>query len=154
MHRASRWVVGYGFLPWRALGWLAGLWFIACLLAHLAWESGGFAPNSDVILVSDGWKEAVVAAEVDPSGGNPAKAWSDTGAAGQDWETFNRYAWAVDLVVPVLDVGQTAAWQPSAVRGYWGWYLWWARWGLEIAGWIVSALGVAAITGIMQRDRA
>jgi hypothetical protein len=34
-----------------------------------------------------------------------------------------------------------------------GWWLWWLRWPLEGAGWLVTALGVAAITGIMQRNQ-
>ncbi|RID92057.1 hypothetical protein D2N39_09065 [Gemmobacter lutimaris] len=122
------------------------LWTISTLLAHLAWINGDFAPNSDVMLVSDGWL-----AQLETP--NPAEAWSSKGAAGQDWESFNRYAWGLDLVVPILDIGQTDAWQPSRDRGPDGYRLWWARWLLQGMGWLVSALGVAAITGIMQKDR-
>lgn len=144
--RLALWVVGYGHEPWRALIWLALLWLTATGLSHQAWKQGDFAPNSDVMLVSDGWQAKLGEA-------NPAEAWSNKGEAGQDWESFNRYAWGLDLVVPILDIGQTAAWQPSKDRGPAGYRLWWARWVLEAMGWLVSALGVAAITGIMQKDR-
>ncbi len=142
----SRTVVGYGHKPWMALLWMIGLWFAATWLAHAAWINGDFAPNSDVMLVSDGWL-----AQLETP--NPAEAWSSKGAAGQDWESFNRYAWGLDLVVPILDIGQTDAWQPSRDCGPDGYRLWWARWLLQGMGWLVSALGVAAITGIMQKDR-
>jgi len=142
----SRTVVGYGHKPWMALLWMIGLWFAATWLAHAAWINGDFAPNSDVMLVSDGWL-----AQLETP--NPAEAWSSKGAAGQDWESFNRYARGLDLVVPILDIGQTDAWQPSRDRGPDGYRLWWARWLLQSMGWLVSALGVAAITGIMQKDR-
>ncbi|MCV2865600.1 hypothetical protein OE647_12780 [Defluviimonas sp. WL0075] len=56
------------------------------------------------------------------------------------------------MVVPILTLGQTTAWAPSTNRGAWGRVLWWARWVLSSAGWIVTALGAAAITGIIRRD--
>jgi hypothetical protein len=141
----SRWVVGYGHKPFRSLGWLLFLWLLAVWLAHMAWVSGAMVPNSDVILTSGGWQEVLGAA-------NPAAAWSAPGGAGQDWETFSRYAWAFDVVVPILSLGQTEAWAPSTARGGWGWALWWGRWVLTVAGWIVVALAAAAVTGIIRRD--
>lgn len=138
-------VVGYGHKPFRSLGWLLFLWLLAVWLAHMAWVSRAMVPNSDVILTSGGWQAVLGAA-------NPAAAWSAPGGAGQDWETFSRYAWAFDVVVPILSLGQTEAWAPSTARGGWGWALWWGRWVLTVAGWIVVALAAAAVTGIIRRD--
>ncbi|MGB5870131.1 MAG: hypothetical protein WBH04_08010, partial [Albidovulum sp.] len=59
---------------------------------------------------------------------------------------------AADIAGPVLALGQSAAWAPSPTRGPWGWHLWWARWVLSSLGWIVTALGAAAITGIIRRE--
>ncbi|WP_299554191.1 hypothetical protein [uncultured Tateyamaria sp.] len=73
-------------------------------------------------------------------------------APGRDWETFNRYAYGFDVVIPIIDFGQTDAWAPSTNRGLWGWHLWWGRWVLSVMGWIVTALGAAAITGIIRRE--
>ncbi len=53
-------------------------------------------------------------------------------------------------MIPILDLGQTDAWAPSKDSGTWGKGLWWGRWVLAALGWLVTALGVAAITGIIQ----
>jgi hypothetical protein len=143
----ERGVVGYGYKPFRSLGVLTGLVVIAITLSHLAWEAGDFAPNSDVILTSPKWVELAEDEDVP----NPAVAWSAKDSPGRDWETFNRYAYGFDVVVPILSLGQTEAWAPSTSRGIWGWALWWARWLLSSAGWVVTALAAAAVTGIIRR---
>lgn len=151
-------VVGYGFHPLRSPLWLLALWVYATSLSHHAWEAGDFAPNSDVIQNSHEW---VALAKSDAP--NPAKAWSEPPTPqqaetrrayvpGQDWATFNRYAYAADMVIPIINLGQTDAWAPSTERGPWGWRLWAASFVLTLAGWIVTALGAAAITGIIRRD--
>lgn len=161
-----RWVAGYGQDARLSLVWLLGIFLAATTIAHLAWEEGSFAPNSDVVLTSPGWAE-VTAKDCFPAETaapdclvNPAKAWSDTFTVsadvptqGADWDSFNRYGYAADLVVPFLDLGQTDAWAPSKDRGTWGWWLWWMRWVLAALGWIVTGLGVAAVTGVMQRNQ-
>ncbi|MFV1593971.1 hypothetical protein VWZ88_15560 [Phaeobacter sp. JH20_36] len=55
-------------------------------------------------------------------------------------------------MVPIIDFGQTEAWAPSTTRGPAGVILWWARWAFTLAGWIVTALGAAALTGIIRRE--
>lgn len=161
--RLQEWVVGHGHAPFRSATWLCALILLAIIPAHLAWEEGSFAPNASPILVSDGWQD------VQSSAQNPAKIWSgelapdrwsetrpDTPwqplAPGRDWETFNRYAYAADIVIPLINFGQTEAWAPSTTREAWGWHLWWLRWVFTVFGWIVTALGAAAITGIIRRD--
>lgn len=155
-HWAQQTLVGYGHHPERSVYWLAGLWFVAVWICHFAWISGDFAPNSGVIQTSHEWRQ--VAARED----NPAAVWSArirdadgqrTGyKPGQDWETFNRYAYAADLVIPIINLGQTDAWAPSTERSAWGRVLWTSSFFLHIAGWIVTALGAAAITGIIRRE--
>ena len=152
----SRWVIGYGHKPWRSLIALAFLFLTATTLAHSTWTEGSFAPNSDVILTSPAWLAVertdcipVAAPNCDP---NPALTWSNDPDGGLDWDSFNRYGYAADLVIPILDLGQTDAWAPSKDRGPFGKTLWWGRWVLAALGWLVTALGVAAITGIMQRN--
>lgn len=151
---------GYGYDPKRALFWMAGLVGIAIGLAHMTWVSGAFAPNSDVVLVSHGWRSLLTYDCLDdgpddpapvPCVKNPALAWSNDPLNGLDWDSFSAVGYAVDLVVPVLDLGQTDAWAPSKDRSSWGHAFWWARWVLAGMGWLVTALGAAAVTGIIQR---
>lgn len=140
-----RYVVGYGHRPFNSVIALCILITIAVLPAHLAWEEGSFAPNSAVVQTSPGWLGYQF-------GDNPAAAWSGDNAPGQDWETFNAFAYGVDVVIPIINFGQTEAWAPSTTRGRVGWHLWWGRWVLTSFGWIVTALGAAAITGIIRRE--
>jgi hypothetical protein len=68
-----------------------------------------------------------------------------------DWDSFSSWGYGLDLVVPVLDLGQTSAWAPSKDRGRAGWWLWWGRWFFQAAGWIVVIAFTAAISGLVQR---
>lgn len=130
----------------------------ACLassLAALAWNEGSMAPNNDLIAASDSWQLLLTQDCIPtPTPGciqNPAAAWNSPTGAGLDWESFHPVAYGVDVVVPFVALGQTDSWSPSKDRGPWGFTLWWARWPLIFAGWLVSALAAAAATGIIQR---
>lgn len=138
-------LVGYGYAPFRSVKWLLILWVAAVWLAAASWHEGSMVPNSDVILTSADWQAY-------DSRTHAGEEWAAATAPGQDWETFHPLAWGADLVIPILDLGQTQAWAPSTTRGRVGWHLWWAQWLLEAAGWIVAGLFAAAVTGIIRKD--
>ncbi|MEP5631775.1 MAG: hypothetical protein ABJP79_07840 [Tateyamaria sp.] len=140
-----KWVIGYGHAPFRVIHTMTSLIGLCWILTAITWHLGQFAPNSAVIQVSQGW-------ETVQDHDNPAKIWSETGGGGADWESFNAFAYAMDVVIPIINFGQTEAWAPSTTRGRWGWWLWWTKWFFGLAGWIVTALGAAAITGIIRRE--
>lgn len=152
-----RFVAGYGFAPGQSFLVLALLLGLAWAFACQTWQEGSFAPNSDVILVSKGWQD-LLAKDCLPLPApkdciqNPANVWSSDPQAGLDWDSFSAVGYAADLVVPILDLGQTSAWAPSKDRGPWGAGLWWGRWVFAALGWLVTALGAAAITGVIQRN--
>ncbi len=151
-------VVGYGHKPERSFYMLVVLVLIGWFLADQAWKGGDFAPTAGPVLMSEGWQTLAT----DDRIANPAQLWSDKYMAapdgtavftpGRDYETFNAVAYAVDLVVPIVSLGQEASWAPSTTRGPWGWWLWWTRWWLIALGWIVTAIGAAAVTGVIRRD--
>lgn len=152
-----RQLTGYGYRAHNSFIALALLFGFAWVLAETAWNEGSFAPNSDVILTSTEWR-SLVRRDCLPKASdgcivNPAKLWSSHGQEGFDWDSFHAAAYAADLVVPILSLGQTDAWAPSRDRGFWGGFLWWARWLFAALGWIVTAFGAAAITGIIQKER-
>ena len=105
------------------------------------------APNAAPILISRDWIEAT---QSHPE--NPAQFWSQPGQAGQDYETFNAYAYAADLLVPIVNLGQEQAWAPSTSRSPLGQIGWWVRWFTKFIGWLLTALGAAAVTGVIRRD--
>ncbi len=142
-----RWTVGYGYRPGRAL--VLALFCILGLSAvfYKTWHTGDFAPNAAPVLVSANWEKAT-----DLAPQNPAQYWATQTAAGLDWETFHPIAYAADLFIPIVDLGQESAWAPSTARSNWGWISWWLRWFAKGLGWIVTALGAAAVTGLIRRD--
>lgn len=158
-----RFAVGYGYKPFRSLIVLLFLIFTTATFSDRAWKSGDFAPNAGPVLVSSDWQrlslsEATPAkvwvGDRTPVGwqtSKPEAVWKEV-APGRDWETFHPLAYGADVAIPIVDFGQTDAWAPSTTRGIWGELLWWWRWVATILGWIVTALGAAAITGIIRRD--
>ena len=147
-------VVGYGHKPERSFYMLIVLVLVGWVLADRAWQTGAFAPTQGPVLMSESWQ----ALATDPDVANPAKVWSDRTlpdgrlSPGRDYETFSALSYSVDLVVPLVSLGQEASWAPSTTRGVWGRRLWWARWWLTALGWIVTAIGAAAVTGVIKRD--
>lgn len=143
-----RWLAGFGYQPFNAVWSLFFLIALGTFVSWKAWDTGDFAPNSDVILSTTEWQDLAE----DPSITNPAKRWSDEYSKGRDYETFSSFAYAIDVVVPIVSIGQEAAWAPSTNREIWGKILWRLRWVLTILGWIVTAVGAAAITGVIRRE--
>lgn len=142
-----RWTIGYGYRPGRAVAIAVVLIAVLGVFFEQTWKAGDMTPNAAPILVSQGWTE-ITKAHPD----NPAEVWSSPGQPGQDWETFNAFAYAADLVVPIVSLGQEDAWAPSTSRSYLGRIGWWLRWIAKALGWIVTALGAAAITGLIRND--
>ena len=141
-----KWLVGFGYRPIRALMW--ALLFIACgwIFFKATWDAGDMAPNAAPILISRDW---IAATEAHPK--NPAQFWSQPGQAGQDYETFSALAYSADLFIPIINLGQETAWAPSTSRSPLGRIAWWVRWIAKTIGWVVTALGAAAITGVIRR---
>ena len=120
MHQIFRRVAGYGHRPFRSLWAMLVLFLVTAAPAELAWREGSMAPNSGPVLVSDGW----LALASDPTQVNPADAWGNS-APGKDWESFSAIAYGLDVVIPIINFGQTDAWAPSTERQWWGQFLYW-----------------------------
>jgi len=59
---------------------------------------------------------------------------------------FHAAAYALDLLLPVIGLGQKSAWQPQeSAYQYWSWVL-------TGAGWVLTTAVVAGLTGILKRD--
>lgn len=142
-----RFSVGYGYRPGRII--VLAVVLIAALgwIFDQTWKAGDMTPNAAPILVSKDW---IAATQSHPE--NPGAFWSQPDQAGKDWETFNAYAYAADLVVPIVSLGQESAWAPSTSRSDWGRFGWWLRWIAKALGWVITALGAAAVTGAVRQE--
>lgn len=142
-----RFGVGYGYRPSRVLLLAVALIVGLGLFFQATWNAGDMTPNAAPVLVSHDW---IAATESHPE--NPGAFWSSAGQPGQDWETFNGFAYAADLVIPIVSLGQESTWAPSTSRSELGRVGWWLRWFAKALGWVVTALGAAAVTGAVRQD--
>jgi hypothetical protein len=140
---------GYGHKPMRALVWVLGFVVFAAFLYGAAYDAGQMAPNSDVVLTSADWLAAVAAYEAG-AGPLPQIAWISLDST-RDYESFNRWIYGLDLFVPLDALGQENAWAPSPARGNWGVFGFYLRPIIQAAGWIMTALGAAVLTGLVGR---
>ncbi len=144
-HWFLRYLVGYGHAPQRVLYWAAGTITVMGLFYLFVWNFGGMVPNSDIILTSPHWAEAMAA-----NPGLPGVAWEGS-EVGQHYQTFAAATYAADVFIPLVDLGQEAAWTATTATRLGG-LAWVATWFLKLFGWIVTAMGAAAITGIIRRE--
>ncbi|MBU2981346.1 hypothetical protein KO498_05915 [Lentibacter algarum] len=144
-HAALSLIVGYGYLPARSLVLAVVMIASAALFYSYVWVNGGMVPNTPVVLNSPSWAAAM---EERPSA--PARLWAK-GEIGQHYETFFSPTYAADVFIPLIDFGQETAWAPTTATKL-GTFAWAMAWLLKGFGWIVTALGAAAITGIIRRD--
>ena len=66
--------------------------------------------------------------------------------------TFNPLAYTLDVLLPIVDLGQKSAWQPQGPTLYWSWALTLAGWVLTtavVAGLALLELTSAALTGVL-----
>jgi hypothetical protein len=141
-----RWLVGYGYAPQLSLYWAAGTTAFMTVFYFLLWRAGGLVPNSALILNSADWAAAMA---VSPSA--PGPVWSATAASAAHFETFFAGFYAADVFIPLINFGQEAAWTATTQNPA-GWIAFLATFAFKGFGWFVTALGAAAITGIIRRE--
>lgn len=139
-------LIGFGFRPEFALAWAAGTFLLATLVYWVAYSTGGMVPNSAVVMISTSWAEAMAQAPA-----APALLWTSM-AEGQHYESFAALPYALDVVLPIVDLGQQSAWAPTTLTIP-GTLAWVATWVFTLFGWMLSALLVAALTGLIQKNQ-
>ena len=139
-------LVGHGYAPHRAILVLLGTVGLSAFCFAYAYCEGAMVPNSDVVLTSFSWWWSM---QFDANA--PTAGWTATGTA-THYETFYAIAYAFDVVVPLVDIGQKSAWSATTVT-WLGWATRILTMALEVWGWIITALGAAAITGLVQRNQ-
>lgn len=146
----SRNIIGHGHKPQYALYWALGLWLAGTVVYFVAYKAGLMVPNSDVIMVSQEWLRAVGEDRLSPTG-----VWTGEGVlASVHYESFFAAIYALDLFLPIVDLGQESAWAVTTPTDFgWGWWLRVASFGYQVMGWLVTSLGIAAVTGFVQRDK-
>jgi hypothetical protein len=143
---------GYGHQPARVLPWIAAILGITICFAQQIHIHGQFAPTSSVVLTSQDWLDSF---PTDPVPDSPLwrvqlDAWAQT-TSGRDYTSFSAFLYALDLFIPLDALGQEKNWAPSAERGWWGDLGHRLRWLVQMAGWVITAIGAAVLTGLIGR---
>ena len=147
-----KWMFGYGHQPARVLLWIAAILGITFWFAQKIHIHGQFAPTSSVVLPSQDWLDSF---PTDPVPDSPLwrlqlDAWAQT-TSGRDYTSFSAFLYALDLFIPLDALGQEKNWAPSTERGWWGDWGHRLRWLVQMAGWVITAIGAAVLTGLIGR---
>jgi hypothetical protein len=148
-----KWMFGYGHRPEWVLPWIAAILGITIWFAQQIHIHGQFAPTSSVVLTSQDWLDSFPTEPLHPS--SPLwraqmDAWAQT-TSGRDYTSFSAFLYALDLFIPLDALGQEKNWAPSAERGGWGEWGHRLRWLVQMAGWVITAIGAAVLTGLIGR---
>ena len=148
-----KWMFGYGHQPSRVLFWIAVILGITICCAQQIHIHGQFAPTSSVVLTSQDWLDSFPTEPLHPD--SPLwraqmDAWAQT-TSGRDYTSFSAFLYALDLFIPLDALGQEKNWAPSAERGGWGDWGHRLRWLVQMAGWVITAIGAAVLTGLIGR---
>lgn len=58
---------------------------------------------------------------------------------------FHAVGYALDTLLPIVDLGEKSAWQPEGAALYWAW-------AMTLAGWTLTTAVVAGLTGVLKHD--
>jgi hypothetical protein len=134
-------LIGYGYRPWRAFWISVALLVIGSLLFNSGYKSKIVTPTEE--------KAFVVYAEKKGKGDHFER-----------YPVFNPFFYSVETFVPFLKLGISQYWMPNANSGLpvnlgiavfrTGCLLRWYLWFHIIAGWVLSALWVGALAGLVK----
>ncbi|ARJ65333.1 hypothetical protein WV31_06540 [Magnetospirillum sp. ME-1] len=124
-------ISGYGYRRFRPLIWMAVIIALGGGVFHWAKGEGVMVPA----------KERVYIWMADKKVHQPPS----------QYPRLNPLIYSADLFLPFVDLAQDSYWMPSSV-GKWGRWVTFYMWGHIAMGWIVSALFVAGVTGLVKRE--
>lgn len=144
---------GFGHRPFLALLWIIAIIGGTAVFSQATYTAGQMAPASPVVLTSAEWLAA--AAQGCPATQAegctmPLRLWEDS-VAYRDYETFSPFLYALDLFLPLDTLGQEQAWSPSKDRGWMGETLYYARWLIQLSGWLLIATAAAVLSGVLGK---
>lgn len=68
---------------------------------------------------------------------------ADIVATRQPAPAFNSYLYALDALIPVLNLGMKSSWTVGGPAAYWSWTL-------TVAGWILTTTFIAGVTRVVK----
>ncbi len=148
--------VRYGRQPLFALWWLLGFWLFGVVAFQYAWQADAFKPNNAFVLRADEWVGCSVNAQ-------PYAFRKDSSTASQlgcflaqpeaeGFPTFSAWVYAFDVLFPLVEVEQQVHWVPDEDIRPIGLFAKRLVYFEIVAGWLLSLLVVAGLSGIIKSD--
>jgi hypothetical protein len=148
--------VRYWQKPLFALWWLLGFWLFGMVVFQYAWQEDAFKPNNAVVLRADEWVGCSVNAK-------PYAFRKDTATASQlgcflaqpeaeGFPKFDVLVYALDVLLPLVQLEQQVHWVPDEDIRPIGRRAKWLVYIEIVAGWVLSLLVVAGLSGLIKSD--
>ena len=139
-----------------ARGWLALFWVLGMVVFQYAWQAEAFKPNNALVLRAPEWVGCSVNAP-------PYAFRKDTATASQlgcflaqpeaeGFPKFDVLVYALDVLLPLVQLEQQVHWVPDEDIRPIGRLAKWLVYAEIVAGWVLSLLVVAGLSGIIKRD--
>ncbi len=154
--------VRYGRQPLYALIWIVLFWFIGIMVFFFAYDTGAMKPNSPVVLRSPEWTMCNLSQTEQrfmPTSGQtlPGRALAgETQLAcflnqpeASSYPEFNAGMYSLDVLLPVLSIGQRDYWRPDSMKPG-GTFALRYYFFHSIIGWALGLLAVAGFSGLVK----
>jgi hypothetical protein len=167
-HALFGWLSGYGYRPMRLLGWMALVWFV---FAIGYWQLAmpphhAIGPSAPLVFQNPQYAACVPGSEAATqraaAGTQHAGNWVLCKPLPAEYPTFSAWAYSLDIILPLVDLGQEKAWGPlvpTPQAEAWkellsfspGHVARWLVWFETLFGWIGSLLLVGIVSGFARR---
>lgn len=141
--------VRYGYRPWRAIAWGGVICLVAAWLFWLGFTAGAVAPAEGDVLVKANEKKEAYLDLLSPPERQEAARLPLTRFLPEGYPHFVPLTYAIDLFLPVIDLGQERFWVPHAGHEV-GLWLWVLKWGVIVSGWYLTTLFISSFTGLLR----
>lgn len=137
---------GFGYYPFRAAVFMLALILLGSAIFTWGYFAGGMTATQTTFLSKESngtlpgtaqWKRAV--------GKDDALQ-----LMAGDYPHFKGLFYSLDTFIPLIDLHQESYWMPNANAPVWGYVLWGYLWFHILAGWVLTTLLIAGLTGIMR----
>ncbi|MDH1700254.1 hypothetical protein [Comamonas terrigena] len=171
-------LAGYGYRPVDLVMWMLGVW-LACAGVYWYFASppyAAIAPSEPLVFQDARYsecrpqaKESVSIEKQKGQDEQPDKKrmignWPLCSDMPGEYSTFSPLAYSLDLLLPVVDLGQEKYWgayipspnesaaNESILNWRWGYFVRFVTWFETLFGWVSSLLLVAIISGFSRRN--
>ncbi|QGM92768.1 hypothetical protein F7D13_01295 [Methylocystis rosea] len=142
------WFSGYGHRPMRVVYCALAVWFFLGMLYSSAADRGLFAPSTPALFARSDF-DCKLTSDQNTTAGN----WISCPTLPIEYPRFSAWAYSLDLILPVVHIGQATSWTPITAGDFFSFSHWLRRaiWFEEIFGWVAALTLGAIASGLVKR---